>query len=79
MHFQHPYRYRSTHLALHLKRTMAGGAVILIIFQVFVLGEEFSFDMHYSHGIWGFLTPVPDRLPLELVTVLICNLCGTMG
>lgn len=59
--------------------TMSVGAFLAWVFQVFILGEETSFDMNYNHGIWGFLNPLPDRLPLELVTVLICNLCGTMG
>lgn len=59
--------------------TMALGACLACMFQRAVLGEEATFDMDYNHGVWGFLLPVADRLPLELVTVIFCNLCGTMG
>ncbi len=59
--------------------TMALGAFLAWIFQFIVLGEHTTFDMNYNHGIWGFLLPDADRLPLELITVVVCNLCGTMG
>ena len=70
-----------THMPMYLFMflTMFVGAFLGWFFQVFVLGEQSSFDMNYYHGIWGFLNVEADRLPLELVTVVICNLCGTMG
>jgi drug/metabolite transporter (DMT)-like permease len=70
-----------SHMSMYLFMflTMALGAGISWIFQIFVLGETSTFDMDYHHGLWGFLLPVKGRLPLELVIVVVCNLCGTMG
>lgn len=59
--------------------TMSVGAILAWLFQMFILGETSTFDMNYNHGFWGFLLPIPHRLPLEFVTVVVCNLCGTMG
>ncbi|VEU41624.1 unnamed protein product [Pseudo-nitzschia multistriata] len=60
--------------------TMALGAVIVVLFQVAVLKEIVTWDRDVVHGVWGFLVwDRFDRLPLELVVVLICNLVGTMG
>lgn len=59
--------------------TMFTGAILAWLFQMFILGETSTFDMNYNHGVWGFLLPLPHRLPLEFATVVVCNLCGTMG
>jgi drug/metabolite transporter (DMT)-like permease len=59
--------------------TMGLGAFLVWMFQLTILKEQATFDMDYNHGVWGFLRPVADRLPLELMTVFICNICGTMG
>ena len=37
-------------------------------------------DRHIDHGMFGYFhTSQFDRLPLELMTVVICNVMGTMG
>ena len=59
--------------------TMALGATLAWIFQIYVLGETSTFSTDYEHGLWGFLLPVKHRLPLECFIVVVCNLCGTMG
>jgi len=59
--------------------TMFVGSILARFFQISILGETSTFDMNYRHGFWGFLMPVPHRLPLEFVIVIVCNLCGTMG
>ena len=60
--------------------TMSVGSVMVVIFQLTVLREKVTWDCDASHGFWGFLVWNRfDRLPLELMMVLICNLVGTMG
>lgn len=59
--------------------TMGIGAFLVWMFQLTVLREQATFDMDYNHGVWGFLLPVEDRLPLEMITVVVCNDCGTLG
>jgi drug/metabolite transporter (DMT)-like permease len=59
--------------------TMAVGSMMILIFQVLILGEEVSFGLDRHHGIWGFLNLDRDRLPLEFTMVVVCNLVGTMG
>ena len=59
--------------------TMAVGCIMLLLFQIFVMKESVSFGMDPNTGIWGFLNLEPDRLPLEITMVVICNLFGTMG
>lgn len=70
-----------THMPMYIFMflTMFVGAFLAWIFQIIILEEPSSFDRNYYHGVWGFLNWDADRLPLELVTVVICNLCGTMG
>lgn len=44
------------------------------------IGDFFSWDRHVDHGVFGYFhTSQFDRLPLELMTVVICNVMGTMG
>ena len=52
---------------------------MILIFQIFVLGDVVTFDLHPSHGLWGWMLFDSDRLPLELAMVLVCNCFGTMG
>eukprot|EP00536_Pseudo-nitzschia_multiseries_P003414 jgi/Psemu1/301950/fgenesh1_kg.52_\ len=60
--------------------TMAAGTVMVVVFQVAVLRERLTWDCDASYGFWGFLVWNRfDRLRLEVVMVLICNLLGTMG
>ena len=59
--------------------------VIMLLASVFLLaymilsGEYITFSMDHNHGIFGWILPTPDRLPLELYMVLSCNFLGTMG
>lgn len=64
---------------LFMVLTMALGAGLAWIVQRTILGEATTFDMDYHHGFWGFLLPQKGRLGLELVIVVVCNVCGTMG
>eukprot|EP00429_Kryptoperidinium_foliaceum_P049431 CAMPEP_0176124172 /NCGR_PEP_ID=MMETSP0120_2-20121206/62596_1 /TAXON_ID=160619 /ORGANISM="Kryptoperidinium foliaceum, Strain CCMP 1326" /LENGTH=469 /DNA_ID=CAMNT_0017458925 /DNA_START=206 /DNA_END=1612 /DNA_ORIENTATION=+ len=59
--------------------TMAVGDVLLVGFQLWILNETVTFDRDKSHGLWGFLTMQPDRLPLEFTMAFVCNCLGTMG
>ena len=54
------------------------GSCFLLCFIIFT-GEEFTWGMHPVHGLWGWLNPTPDRLPLELYMALVCNCLGTTG
>ena len=52
--------------------TMMGATLLINCFQVTVLGETITFDMHPYHGFWGFMVVSRfDRLPLELLNVVI--------
>jgi len=53
------------------------GSLFCVVLQVAVLGEPVSFGIDRSTGIFGFLSP--DRLPLELAIVVVCNCMGTIG
>jgi hypothetical protein len=44
-----------------------------------ISGKVVTLSIHPIHGIFGWMTPTPDRLPLELYMVFLCNLLGTMG
>mmetsp|Transcript_26722 Transcript_26722/g.58577 ORF Transcript_26722/g.58577 Transcript_26722/m.58577 type:complete len:518 (+) Transcript_26722:419-1972(+) len=67
-------------LCVFMFLTMSVGSVMVLIFQLTVLREKVTWDCDPSHGFWGFLVWNRfDRLPLELMMVLICNLVGTMG
>jgi len=46
---------------------------------VLLRGETVSFDMNNNHGVLGWLNFHADRLPLEVIMVVICNLFGAMG
>lgn len=58
---------------------MSTGAVFLLLFLLIRNQETVTFDMHTDHGIFGWLNPASDRLPLELYMALICNCLGTTG
>jgi drug/metabolite transporter (DMT)-like permease len=67
------------HLSVFMFLTMAVGCMMILVFQLLILGEEVSFGLDRQHGIWGFLNLDRDRLPLEFTMVVVCNLLGTMG
>jgi drug/metabolite transporter (DMT)-like permease len=58
---------------------MLGGCVFILPFQKFVLGEKITFDRDIDNGIWGFLNWRLDRLPNDLIQVLLGNFVGTVG
>jgi drug/metabolite transporter (DMT)-like permease len=58
---------------------MFGGCILIIPFQVFILGEVVTFTRDVEYGIWGFLNWRMDRLPNDLIQVLFGNLVGTVG
>jgi drug/metabolite transporter (DMT)-like permease len=60
--------------------TMFIGAAMVLVFQVIVLKETVTWDCDVTNGIGGFLVLNRfDRLPLELMMVVIGNLGGIMG
>lgn len=46
---------------------------------IVLTGEDISFSRDIHIGMLGFLHTRYDRLPLEMVMVVICNLTGSMG
>lgn len=54
-------------------------ASFLILLFMWVTEQDFSFNRHVEHGVWGWMNLQPDRLPLEIGTVFVCNVLGTMG
>jgi drug/metabolite transporter (DMT)-like permease len=52
--------------------TIVAATILIVLFQVFVVGETVTFDMHPAHGLAGFLAVSRfDRLPLELINVVV--------
>ena len=70
-----------THMTLFVFMflTMFTGCLMILFFQIFIMGEDVTFGMERKTGIWSFLNHQKDRLPLELTMVVVCNLFGTMG
>ena len=66
-------------LFVFMAANMLVGTLLIVLFMTLVLGEEVSMGMDSRIGIFGWLEPQIDRLPLELVIVLVCNLLGTLG
>jgi len=46
---------------------------------VAIVGEPISLDFDVNTGIFGWVNLQQDRLPLELIMVVLCNLFGAMG
>lgn len=59
--------------------TMFFGSLLCISFQIFALQETITFNRNTTTGVFGFLSWAPDRLPLEICIVVICNCGGTLG
>ena len=53
-------------------------AVFSILFA-YIGGVHITFDRHVRHGAFGWVHHDWDRLPLEIIIVLICNVLGAMG
>ena len=45
----------------------------------YIGGSPITFDRHIDHGIFGWMHMDVDRLPVELMMVVFCNLFGAMG
>lgn len=58
---------------------MVVGAFLIFAFMKVVIGEVATFDFDRDIGFFGWIQLQMDRLPLELLTVLVCNLVGTLG
>lgn len=54
-------------------------ASFMILFYMWIVEDEFSFDRNVNHGVFGWMNLQADRLPLEIATVVVCNCLGTMG
>ena len=63
---------------LFMVLNMAVASILILLFML-ANGKDISLDRHVNHGIWGWMNLQPDRLPLELATVFVCNVLGTMG
>jgi drug/metabolite transporter (DMT)-like permease len=59
--------------------TMFLGSIFTALFMI-LTKLPYSFDRDVNTGFFGWMnTSQFDRLPLELITVVVCNLMGTMG
>lgn len=47
------------------------GCLLIVPFQIFVLHETVTFGTDIEYGIWGFLDPRFDRLPVELIQIFL--------
>jgi drug/metabolite transporter (DMT)-like permease len=56
-----------------------GSTMILIFMFTLSTSIHITFDRNLVTGIWGWMNPQSDRLPLELTMVVMCNLFGAMG
>ena len=45
----------------------------------YIGGSLITFDRHIDHGVFGWLHWDVDRLPVELIMVISCNILGAMG
>jgi len=69
----------SMNLYVFMFMMMALGSLETLVI-VAIVGEPLSFDRNRGTGAFGWLNvDEPDRFPLELVMVLVCNLFGTTG
>jgi hypothetical protein len=53
--------------------------VIILMFMLTLSDVHITFDRNIFTGIFGWMNPQSDRLPLELTMVILCNLFGAMG
>lgn len=57
---------------------MTVGSILALVFML-VTEQQVSFSRQIDYGIWGWMNTRPDRLPLEIAMVVVCNLMGAMG
>lgn len=70
---------RSTTSVTMFTFLMMFGGSFLILFYIILVGEQFTWSMNPTHGLFGWMELSADRLGVELWIVLVCNLVGTMG
>eukprot|EP00980_Cylindrotheca_fusiformis_P030959 scaffold25685_cov127-Cylindrotheca_fusiformis.AAC.1 len=46
---------------------------------IILFGKPYSLDFDRYHGLFTWMTPSIDRLPLTIVAVVFCNFFGVMG
>mmetsp|Transcript_18376 Transcript_18376/g.42876 ORF Transcript_18376/g.42876 Transcript_18376/m.42876 type:complete len:387 (+) Transcript_18376:113-1273(+) len=54
-------------------------SLLVLSFIILNQTEPVSLSFHPVHGIFGWMNPMLDRLPLELWMVLVCNFVGGIG
>jgi drug/metabolite transporter (DMT)-like permease len=59
--------------------TMAAACILCVAAQVLLLDEIVTLSTDMRVGLFGFLTPVGDRLYVEILIVAVCNMLGTLG
>jgi drug/metabolite transporter (DMT)-like permease len=59
--------------------TMAVACFLCVAAQVLLLDETVTLSLDLRVGLFGFLTPVGDRLYVEILIVAVCNMLGTLG
>jgi len=65
-------------VTLFMFLVMFSGSFLVLAFMLITnVGVTFSDDVDY--GLFGWTNWRPDRLPIELWIVIVCNLTGTMG
>jgi len=65
-------------LALFMFLLMVSGTIFSFIFLA-VQRVHFSFDRNINEGVFGWMNLGFDRLPLQLIMVVVCNVFGAMG
>jgi drug/metabolite transporter (DMT)-like permease len=70
-----------SHMSLYvfMYLNMLMGSIMTLLFMTLILKEPVTWDRHVSTGVFGWLNIEPDRLPLEIVMVLVCNFFGSVG
>jgi drug/metabolite transporter (DMT)-like permease len=66
-------------LSLFMYSNMLFGSIVALVFAKCLLGEPMTFDREYHEGIFGWMRLEFDRLPLEIIMVIVCNILGTVG
>ena len=57
---------------------MVLGSTLILVFMM-CTQENLTFSRQIDYGIWGWMNIRPDRLPLEIAMVVVCNIIGAMG
>eukprot|EP00543_Licmophora_paradoxa_P007218 CAMPEP_0202442162 /NCGR_PEP_ID=MMETSP1360-20130828/1620_1 /ASSEMBLY_ACC=CAM_ASM_000848 /TAXON_ID=515479 /ORGANISM="Licmophora paradoxa, Strain CCMP2313" /LENGTH=507 /DNA_ID=CAMNT_0049057435 /DNA_START=92 /DNA_END=1612 /DNA_ORIENTATION=- len=52
---------------------------LVVALTMFVMGKRMTLDRDMNHGMFGWMNSESDRLPLEILMIVVCNLLGSMG